>query len=496
MRSTVNAKLVRRHLIRDSRGGQRAQQGTRATVTAVLLLSSVACGEIDGTRPSAPERSTARILSATVGSAQRPKTLDEKFSEVAQQVPGFGGLFYDEVTGVPTVYLTDTSTALASHAAIEAIFHAHPRSVGMSPGAPGRVLKASYSWESLAAWRDQLDRSLLARAEVIATDVDERVNRVRVLVASAAQQRVQAAIASLGIPAGAVILEVSAGIEMSRAAAATAPVSLLDRWPKTPGGVQIDDRIGLCTLGFNAYKTRYQFSGPNGPYDLTPYFVTNAHCTNRMGGEEGTFFYQPSHSMDFVSFGNEVREPPWDVASYGNCFSAGCSLADAALVRYSQTARDWEYGRIARTNSRGSGGTAGSVIVNQNSPYFRISDTTESSGVFGQIVNKMGAATGWTVGGIVVTCMNHSISGTGLTLLCQDGFDARNDFGDSGAPIFWWGAGTTVTLAGILWGRERVGNRSYFSPYVYVRWELTREDRPLYCPGSHCWLGLQVSTPF
>src|SRR5947207_1355036 len=102
-------------------------------------------------------------LSAYAGSVQqRPPahSTDARLDEIAGQIPGFGGLFYNR--DVPTVYLV-------GNAGVEAV------RLRFGPGA--RIIAGEFEFQQLAKWRDQL-RSILALPSAVFIDIDESRNRV------------------------------------------------------------------------------------------------------------------------------------------------------------------------------------------------------------------------------------------------------------------------------------------------------------------------------
>ena len=111
--------------------------------------------------------------------------------------------------------------------------------------------------------------------------------------------QVRAALARLGLPANAAVVE-----ETEPVTFAVAPrpkpgggSSLQGRVRPTEGGIQINFPGFLCTLGFNA-KDGTQLS-----------FITNSHCTNVQGGVDNTPYWQPLQSVDNVQIATEVEDP-------------------------------------------------------------------------------------------------------------------------------------------------------------------------------------------
>jgi hypothetical protein len=87
---------------------------------------------------------------------------------------------------------------------------------------------------------------------------------------------------------------------------------------------------------------------------------------------------------------------------------------------------------------------------------------------------------------------------SGYVLMSQDVANMHANTGDSGSPVFIQGPlrYNDARLAGMLWGIATSPSESWYSPFVFVQWELTREDRDQACPpyeqAGHCWLGLKI----
>ena len=375
-----------------------------------------------------------------------PATDDEVGFEPLQQpddpvalvrnVPGFGGFFFDR-EGVPTVYLQE----VAARAQVE-------RALGLWLGAQGiqaatlRVRQADYDWASLERWQGRATGQALAMRGAVWVDADEARNRVTIGVergTPAAQ--VQSAVARLGVPSGAVIVE---EVEPVRLAA-----TLRNRVRPVVGALQINFPGFLCTLGFNAIR-----SGQRS-------FITNSHCTNSQGGTESTPYWQPTEGVAPTRIATEVADPAYTTG--GSCPSGRrCRRSDSSRARYASGTTS-TLGAIARTSAPNNG----SITITGN---FNI--TAEGAASAGQQVHKIGRTTGWTRGSVAGTCVNVNVSGSNITQLCQTLVSAGVGSGDSGSPVFRR-QGTTgnVTLVGILWGGS--GSSLYvFSPISNIESEL------------------------
>jgi hypothetical protein len=178
--------------------------------------------------------------------------------------------------------------------------------------------------------------------------------------------------------------------------------------------------------------------------------ITASHCTLTPGGVQHTIFHQPS-PMRENRIGLETRDPRYFTG--GVCPPGQrCRYSDSAFVRIPHTAGPAVpaiLGSIARPAALNSISVSGS---------FRI--TSENSApLLNETVNKVGRTTGWSEGRVVATCVNTEVSGTDITLLCQDWVKANVDRGDSGSPVFRITnspASGDVRLYGVLWGGGRV----------------------------------------
>lgn len=415
---------------------------------------------------------------------------DARLLEIAREMPAFGGLAAGEdgrltvlMAGEPPAPSGDAYQALQRDvrsriAAVygEPFLAAYPGEV--------RVADAEYRLLDLARWRVAMDRAL-ALPGVLSTDLDEGRNRVSIGVEdAAARRRVLAEAERLGIPDGAVLVEVVVPDVNQQA-------SVRSRRRPLHGGVQIEADTGVfsfktCTLGFNAIH-----DGVRG-------FVTNSHCTRNQGGNQGTAFHQPDDPL-FGSnhVGDEVFDPPYRAASFGPCPPGRrCRTSDSAFVRY-----------------RGDGLFGGALVARTTAESSRTIDPVDSSDFIagvnrfplqGFVLDKVGRTTGWTSGTVTQTCAHIAVGGTDLTALCSyrvsqdDLTDGPLSLpGDSGSPVFRRSAANRdVELHGILWGGPADGSGSslVFSSILFVENELAplqvvdfpvtqpNPPRPIDCP--------------
>lgn len=297
-----------------------------------------------------------------------------------------------------------------------------------------------------AAWfRDAAPEALALPATVFAADDDARGQLVFGVEHPAAAPGVRAVLGRRGIPASGYRVEIVEPIHQV--------ATLRDAFRPTVGGIQIHFGGYLCTLGFNV------------DYGSTPSFITNSHCTNNQGVNDGTDYYQPLSSSSGV-VADEVDDPAY--SSLSGCSSGKrCRYSDAARAAYRAGVGSTR-GEIART----SGANNGSLTVDGSFYVTEESNSTTFSGT----INKVGRTTGWTQGNVVATCATVNVSGSDIQLLCQTMVQKRGkrivNGGDSGSPTFQIISGTTVRLVGILWGGSSNGDLFVMSPLKGIEDEL------------------------
>ena len=167
---------------------------SRTAVAALSALVLAACQDnpsptaIDPVRPS-----------TSVQSAQGP---DFSNDELDRQIPGFGGFFLAR-DGSPTVYLTRGSSRAPAERALAGYLNGR----GLAT-ADVRVIEARFGWRQLQRWQDAATDGAFSIEGTVSVDNDETTNRIRIGVENLnAIGQVRAAVARLGVPADAVIIE-------------------------------------------------------------------------------------------------------------------------------------------------------------------------------------------------------------------------------------------------------------------------------------------------
>lgn len=366
---------------------------------------------------------------------------DEELIRMGREIPGFGGLFYDE-QGYPNVYLLDPEGSGAS--ALKAL----------SPEV--RLRRGEYEFERLAEWRMEL-RPLLALPGVVFLDADEARNRVVIGIDSTSRSKsldregLESRLASTGVPRPAVVVVEAEPFKPF--------VGVQDKFRPVPAGVQIlfhfsGNLYGSCTLGFNA--KRGNVSG----------FVTNAHCSQVQGELDGARYFQSTPLSGAI--GTEVMDPGYFT---GAPCPAGrsCRMSDSLFVKY-DNAKLGQLGKIIKPIAPDAGGQ--SLAVNPASARFAIK-SRGGSGLVGDVLHKVGRTTGWTSGSVISTCLDGNAEGS-KTVLCQTVVRADGGPGDSGSPVFYRSGPKNARLAGILWGgtNSPEGTIYIFSPLGNIEKEL------------------------
>jgi hypothetical protein len=350
-------------------------------------------------------------------------TLDEIYADIDAQVPGFGGMFLDEA-GELNIFLVDPSVRGAALDALAPLLGAKEL-----PTSHMRVLEGTYRYAELEEWNRSLT-SVLEIPGVSLTDIDESRNRLRVgLESEEGGEELDRRLMELGIPLDAVLIEVTGPVSLhATLSSAVRPVV---------GGIQVAfgcsaSSCFVCTDGFLAQRGN------------TLGFVTNSHCSLNQGTTDGTVYSQPFPSANSPKrIGSEAFDRSYFTG--GSCPTGRrCRYSDSAFVA-KKSKTNYKLGYIARTTGYGSS------TISTSNPRFRI--ISEDPGpLVGEPVEKIGRTTGWSHGTVSRTCTSYNVSGSTVTMLCQDAVTGTSSSGDSGSPVFRVRRGKDVSLDGILWG--------------------------------------------
>jgi hypothetical protein len=369
-----------------------------------------------------------------------PLTLDEEYARLAEQVPGFGGLYLDTV-GTTHVYLQDLS---------------RERDV---QGLGDRVVvqQGDYDFRDLFAWKDEL-RPRLAQRGAVFLDIDEKRNRLVFGVERDAVEtftlELETFLRDTRVPPQAVVVEAAEPfIPSEQLTGSIRPV---------PAGVQIQRQAQPnnknCTLGVNATR-----QGVRG-------FVTNSHCTASRSVVDGTSFFQAAVGP-LSHVGIETVDPSFFTG--GSCPGGRrCRFSDAVFAAYDSPSLSAR-GKIANPLFC-SFFAPSPITVNAQHPRVPVNGFLFGTPASGSILAKVGRTTGCTLGAVDDTCEDINVGtstggSTDMTMLCQSTVAAPSAPGDSGSPVFVQQGGGAI-LSGILWGG---GSGVYvYSPWIFVFTEV------------------------
>jgi hypothetical protein len=409
----------------------------RSGLAVAAALAVAACQ--DNSEPTSPDAGLQPSESQSSRGPDLPSA-----AEFDRQVPGFGGFFLNR-DGSPTVYLTRGSSRVPAERALSGYLAAR----GLST-ASIHVAEARYGWKQLQRWQEAASVEGLAIPGAVFVDNDETRNRVLIGVENlGAAGQVRAAAARHGVPDEALLVERAEPIVQ----VATLQ-NIVDR--PVRAGVQINFPGFLCSVGFNATSASGQRS-----------FVTASHCTTTQGGVESTPYWQPLQSVNSTQIATEVADPVYVKGGAGCPRGKLCRYSDASRAAYTNDAFQ-ALGLIARTSGANNGSLeiTGSFSISAND-----CGTTGGCLAVGTTVNKVGRTTGWTAGGITNTCVNTGVQGSRIVQFCQTFVSAGVGGGDSGSDVFQI-TGSSVKLAGVLWGGSSSGSQFVFSPFGNVTREL------------------------
>jgi hypothetical protein len=412
-------------------------------------------------------------------------------ARLAQQIPGFGGWFFDRQGNLNVWVVDPQKHGARARVAVAAAARE------VVPGAKGSnfailIRQGRYSWQELSTWWQQMDSIAGEIPGIRRSDLDELRNRVSLGVSSRAGRGVaRRKAAELGIPAGAVnvmveecdpTMVICEGQEDPCATNPDDPSCTEDPctlYPDDPncqppmeeeavtGNGSIEPNLSYGEALTSEFSTvrggiMIQFQKPEyidgcsvGLVLRTQYygnvFMTNSHCTTQHGGGTGTEYGQPTLSR-FFYIGREVVDPFYKKDFYcgwrKTCLGQSRN-SDAAIVKIDGN-KPADIGVIARPALRMNRFAGkGTTNINQLLPILRVQDYQPT--ILGSHVDKIGMETGWTVGYVNAKC--ETIYQTFLRRhFCQDRADFVIAKGDSGGPVFYYleNSGEKVNIVGIV----------------------------------------------
>lgn len=392
----------------------------RSTLFLGAAVVLAACAD-DPTSPNGDPPVSGPIPSARTHlvAAQQGRTargFEDEILRLENRVPGMGGMFRDS-DGNIVVYLQDVTQRGAAMRELQSAagtlkadrtFRAQ-----LQAGRNVSFRKGEHTFSQLVEWQSAVLRSVARLPGLTAVDADESLNRVRVTLADGTPRAdVDAAIAALNLPPGAVAVDFGPRLEF---------LDIRARYRPTGGGIQISNAENeLCTMGFNVAVLFYFESG----------YLTASHC-NEGGigvGNTGGTIYQNTIGASNQA-GTVTLNPAWNRTD-PECGGMTCTWADVMFVR--TTASLFEK-RVAHPTFVGVNSAPGSTTL--ASWWTRVEKAWFLPYV-GLSVDKVGRTTGWTRGTVASTCSANVVAG--LVILCSDLVTgARSDYGDSGSPVFY-----------------------------------------------------------
>ncbi|HEY9226826.1 MAG TPA: hypothetical protein VIP11_09280 [Gemmatimonadaceae bacterium] len=444
-------------------------------VIAVVLASAVAaCNDAEPTAATTrADSSSARMAVGVHGSEARPD--EDIFVEIAREVPSYAGHFLDP-SGQLTAYVADGAAFSAARNAIAQRIQSGrirlPRSARVGVVA---VRKADFTLQQLSDWRDSVFLNVLGDVQgVITDDLDEGRNRVTIGIIAGQESTIEpivrAKLARMGVPEAAVRFESQAPIRRATGRVSrfmTPPSTLGSKADTLMGGLRVwwtyaGSDPHLCSIGFTAELS----GGRHG-------FIAAAHCSaDTWNTNFDDWYYQPRSDTNPTIVANELFDPPggtcpilWPCGTY--------RFSDANLnILSTAYASKWRRGLLARPRNRVGNGAAGDTTLSSTRPYLYVVGTVNDV-VQGQVIDKIGATTGWTFGTVTNTCQDyieHIYDPSQQMVRCSYKASVRADGGDSGGPMFTWDGEDGVLAYGILFAES--GPDSWFSKWPNVASEL------------------------
>lgn len=366
------------------------------------------------------------------------QTIDDQFTEIANRLPGFGGLFLDQNDpSLLHIYLKNPS-ANGSARLTDIISSV----MGQPDLLSKRIImqNAQYDFRELKNWQGYLGDVFAGLNGIIYTDVDESKNRLEVGVLSDdVKLKAVAKLAVAHIPEQAVHFEITSPI---------VPDSLTTYIRPVRGGLGITTVTpglsnGGCTLGVNATR-----SGVAG-------FITASHCGNP--GAVDSTYYQPDTSAYGYLIGPETVDPIY-WAMPGCPAGYACRNSDSNFSRY----------ELGVTNALGK------ILTDAPIPQpSEFTITEKGNPGLGDTVHMVGMVSGWKSTTVSATCVTiyPGLNMTGKAIFCATRTPKVSTSGDSGGPWFVrLGTGTDVRLVGIHHGHSSTD--SYYTTISNVEKDL------------------------
>lgn len=444
-----------------------------ATLATAWVIVGLGCTDVSEP-PDVPP------VSRAVAALEREElsTLQREWSKYAKEAPGFAGMFVDD-QGNLVVRTVDMSEQEVLRQAVQPIVQQYQ---SMDAGVSGtRVQPADYSFAQLVRWHNAIRRDLRGTTGWASIFVDYMANQIGIGFAPEHEAGMRsaglAAARDHGVPEDAVTFypfEVVPDIGRGTAPAATLRNHTLeDAHDPLIGGTRVVAEtfhpFGGCTMTLNV---RWSYENPNQPM-----WLTNAHCSQRIGTTETDAWFQPTASFGIIGYNAVDR-----LFSGGEGGRHGYADATMQYKHTWQQDRGTAIGRIAATLGYPfpyEVPESGSLTIDHS---FTRKVTGQFVPISGVQVFKTGITTGTTTGRVFATDLTTIRCRVGgeEEIGCPSGrWEMREQYtarywsfpGDSGSPV--WrpndtGAGKTVWIVGQHWGRT--SRDSTASSAIFSRW--------------------------
>ncbi len=367
---------------------------TGFSLALAFLVFSQACVDDEPTAPPGAREVTAPTSQEELGESQL-------MLDLAREIPGFGGLYYEPGGERLVIAMTEANRA-GFPAARQEVFASLAADVSPPSMADAAAVDfvervVEHSFIELARHRARLRPGLFAIPEVVGLHVDEEFNRIGIGLEDLSAR---AAVLDLA-------MELSVPVEMLSFSEET-PIRQLrissgKRYTPSSSGRTLQDVITIpdarlrggygvkalggsyCTLGFTAMLTERPTSSV---------FVSNSHCSRIPYRTDYAVWGQPD-SLELNLVGHEILDPkPRRCTKWRPFFRHDCRESDAALIVVTAD-RGIALGDIARTTLRDDCASDCSITVDTANPTIRISSAKRSN-MGNDELDKVGAETGWT----------------------------------------------------------------------------------------------------
>lgn len=429
------------------------------TITGYFLVSLVgalvACGSADNTDPTLHQSIQASRLTNSLRSPQGRGSYRDQMRALAQQAPGFTGVFFDE-NGDLTVSVARDDFAPASLATVLAWVRSY--SIVASFKSTVKLKRVRYSYADVSEKYAVLGQTMRPEDGVTLTAIDGSQGVIRIGVSSNTKvASLRSRLDSAGVPDDMLTFEedqIGVGDQTLQSSGVRPAV----------GGLEIvSHEQTQCSLGFNVMR----WDTGTDPATSPEYFLTAAHCAGSTWGQNRSLPYSQDSSGFQVGSEYEavpiVNYPAWQCPDAGH---SPCELADVLVIAYDDTV-SVAYGNVAKVS--------GLSIIG----YYNVQGTVTGA-IQGQVVTKVGAFGGMSTGTVGTECTDQRVSTMEhpdpVWIMCQDQVQYSADPGDSGGPVFIPydpnHPTQTPAIVGIHSNHDANNSHRYYSPINQIDFAL------------------------